>query len=116
MDLLDELKDLGADVDEALKLLSGNASLYEKLLGTFVNLVRELDIRPDFDSNDYAEVLENAHKLKGAAGNLALTPLYQAYSEIVRLLRENKPEEAKEVLTDILPSQERIIHCIENNR
>lgn len=115
MDLFDELKDLGVDVEEALKLLNGNASLYERLLGTFVNLVKEVDILPYFESGDYSEALDKTHRLKGTAGNLALTPLYKAYSEIVSLLRENKPEQAKEVLTDILPFQERIIHCIESH-
>lgn len=116
MGLFDELKELGVDVEQALKLLNDNDSLYEGLLGTFVNLVREVDIRPDFDNSDYSEVLEKAHKLKGVAGNLALTPLYEAYSKIVSLLREDKPEQAKKILTDILPFQEQIIHCIESHK
>lgn len=116
MELFDELKELGVGVDDALSLLNGNAALYERLLGTFADQIKETDVRPDFESGDYAEALDKVHRLKGAAGNLSLTPLYKAYSEIVRLLREEKPEQAKEVFTGVLPEQENIVRCIESHR
>lgn len=116
MDLRDELQALGVDVEEALSLLNGNTSLYERLLGNFVELLEELDVQPDFDGSDYAETLEKVHKLKGVAGNLALTPLYQGYSKVVSLLREDKPEEARKVFKDILPTQAQIVHCIERHK
>ena len=50
-----------------------------------------------------------------AAGNLSLTPIYESYSEILNLLRTDKPAEAKAVLAKVLPVQQEIISCIENN-
>jgi hypothetical protein len=41
-----------------------------------------------------------------------LTPLYEAYTEIVDLLRAGKPEEARKILKDILPVQEQILNTI----
>lgn len=57
-------------------------------------------------------MIESAHAIKGATGNLSLTPLYKAYTDIVDLLRQDKPEEARKVLLDILPVQAQIIEVI----
>ena len=72
-------------------------------------------VDPDFDESDYKEAIEKAHSIKGTAGNLSLTPIYESYSEILNLLRTDKPAEAKAVLAKVLPVQQEIISCIENN-
>lgn len=76
-------------------------------------MLAKSSVDPDFDCNDYGEVIELAHAIKGATGNLSLTPLFQAYDEIVALLRADQPQQAKEVLQQILPVQEKIVACIE---
>lgn len=113
MTMTEELKNLGVDVDGALKRLGGNAGLYERLLGTLPKTIREHYVSADFDGNDYKETTEMAHAIKGTSGNLSITPMYEAYTEIVNLLRAGKPEEAREILKKILPVQENILACIE---
>ncbi len=113
MALLDELKALGVNVDEGLERMMGNSSLYERMLVKFVKVMNDLEVSPDFDNNDYAEIIEKTHTIKGASGNLSVTPVYEAYTEIVNLLRSDKPEEAKEILRNILPVQKEILACIE---
>lgn len=115
MALLEELRQLGVNVDEALDRMMGNASLYERVLGKFLALIDNSAVSPDFDGNDYADIIEKAHAIKGATGNLSLTPLHKAYDEIVTLLRADKPEEAREVLKNILPIQEQIYECIKKH-
>ncbi len=115
MDLLDELRTLGVDVDDGLKRLMGNEKLYRRLLGSFVKMIRTQAVHPDFDENDYKEAIEKAHSIKGTAGNLSLTPIYKSYSEVLNLLRTDKPTEAKAVLAEVLPIQQEIISCIEKN-
>ena len=39
MNLLDELRTLGVDVDDGLKRLMGNEKLYKRLLGSFVKMI-----------------------------------------------------------------------------
>lgn len=112
MNLLEELKDMGVNVDEGVDRLVGNVSLYERMLIKFFELMNSSLVTPDFDSNDYAEIIEKAHAIKGSAGNLSITPLYEAYTEIVSLLRANQPEQAKVVLERIQPVQEDILNCI----
>lgn len=112
MGLLEELKTLGVDVEEGLERMMGKTSLYERMLGSFVKMMSESFVEPDFDFGNYGEIIEKAHVLKGATGNLSITPLYEAYSEIVRLLREEQPEQANEILKNVLPVQEEILSCI----
>lgn len=113
MSLLEDLKDLGANIDEGLDRFMQNSALYERMLGTFIKMMNNSVIDPNFDSNNYGEVVEKAHAIKGTSGNLSLTPIYEAYTDIVDLLRAGKPEEAREVLVGVLPVQAEIIECIQ---
>lgn len=112
MNLFEELKSLGVDVDEGLKRLSGNEAFYKRMLGSFQSMLEKTPVDPEFDANDYQAVIESTHAIKGATGNLSLTPLYKAYTDIVDLLRKDKPEEARKILVDILPVQAQIIDVI----
>lgn len=116
MSLFEELNNLGADTEGALQRFMNNTALYEKFLGKLTENVNNLKVMPYLDDGDYETALSNAHTLKGVTGNLSITPLYKAYSDIVAMLRANEPEKAKSILTDILPVQEQIICCIENNK
>lgn len=113
MEMLEELKTLGVDTDGGLLRMNGNANLYVRMLGKFVGMMQKMEIPVDFDNNDYSSVAELVHTIKGTAGNLSLTPIYKAYSEIMDLLRADKPEEAKEILKGIIPVQQDILKCIE---
>ena len=112
MSLLDDLRELGADVDEGLQRFMNNSSLYERMLKKLVASANDLQVMPCFESGDLEKALANAHTLKGVTGNLSITPLYNAYSEIVSLLRENKPDEAKTKLEAILPVEKKVMECI----
>lgn len=115
MSLFDELRALGVDIDGGLKRIMGNEKLYTRLLGSFVKMAKSNEIPLDFDSADCTEAIEKAHAIKGTAGNLSLTPVYEAYSEILNLLRSGKPEEARAQLEKVLPIQEKILACIESH-
>lgn len=115
MALLEELRQLGVDTEEGLGRLGGNEALYIKLLGSFTSTLENHYVQPDFDENDYTDIIEKTHSLKGTSGNLSITPLYEAYTEIVALLRAGEPKQAKQVLEKVLPVQEEIVQCIKNH-
>ena len=50
--------------------------------------------------------------MKGVTGNLAITPLFDGYTEALGLLRGNKPKEAKARFEQLLPTQEEVLACI----
>lgn len=113
MELMEELKSLGADVNEALDRIMGDASLYEMMLGMFVDSVRDTPVCPeDFDRSDLDDLIKRVHTLKGITGNLSLTPLFNSYTQTLGLLRGNQPKEAKEEFLRLMPVQEKFLACI----
>lgn len=112
MSLLDELQALGADIHDGLTRFVNNTALYEKMLKKFPGAAEGLPVLSNFESGDLDAALANAHTLKGMTGNLSLTPLYHAYTDIVALLREEKPAQAQEIMKGIVDKQEEMIDCI----
>ena len=115
MDIIAELNALGVNTDEALTRFMKNTALYVRMLGKFPAAVKDADVMACFEAEDHEKALAAAHTLKGVTGNLSLTPLFTAYTDIVALLRADEPDKAEAVLKDILPVQEKIIACIEKN-
>lgn len=116
MSLTDELKLLGADTDDAIKRFMGKTDLYEKMVKKFPEAATKDNVTGCFEAQDFEAAVAGAHTLKGITGNLSLTPLYEAYTNIVALLRAGENESAKKALDAILPLQEKFIQCIENNK
>ena len=112
MGMIEDLKELGVNTEEGLKRLNGNQSFYERILRSVPKMFEKDPVDPEFPVDDYGDIIEKTHAIKGATGNLSLTPLYEAYTQIVNLLREGKPEEARKILKDILPVQEQILNTI----
>lgn len=115
MGLLDELKDLGSNVDEGLERFMGNAALYERMLRTLPGMLRKTDVGAAFASGDTTDAMEKAHALKGVTGNLSITPLYEAYTKIVDYLRAGKSDQAKAVFDEMTAVQEKVMDCIERH-
>lgn len=112
MGLMDELKQLGVNVDEAVGRMMGNEAVYQRILGKFPAMLESTALVTDFDGSSCESVIEKTHALKGTTGNLSLTPLYEAYTKITNLLREGEVEQARELLIEIQPVQEKIVACI----
>lgn len=116
MDLINELEALGVNTQEALRRFSGNSALYVKMLGKLTAAINDMEVMPCIEKEDYEAAVTNAHTLKGVTGNLSLTPLYNAYTDITNLLRGEKYDEAKAALENILPIQDDILACIEKSK
>lgn len=113
-DMLNELKSLGVNVEEGMKRLMNNEALYVKMLGKFLDAVKNTNVMACFESGDLEAAVSKAHNLKGVTGNLSITPLYKGYTDVVALLRAGKPDEARAALEELLPTQEKIVECINN--
>lgn len=113
MALLDELKELGADVDAGTKRMMGNTALYQKVLVSLAEIIRDFSDSPEAEFKDIPAAIEKTHKIKGSAGNLSITPLYEAYCEMLNALRAGDPESAKAIYNHILPVQNEILACID---
>lgn len=115
MSLFEELKDLGVNVDEGLERVMEDEELYEMTLGMFVDSVKSNPVRlEDFDAGDLDVLVKQIHMLKGLTGNLAITPLFTRYTQVLEFLRDGQLEAAKEGFERILPTQTAIIDCIKH--
>ena len=111
MDLINELKNLGADMDSALERFMGNSQLLEMMLKKFPDSI-EQNSGIEQDIASLSNAISKSHTLKGNAGNLSVTPLYKSYTEITDFLRQGKIPEAKAKLQEILPVQNKIVETI----
>lgn len=111
--MLEELKELGINIEEGIHRLMNNEDLYKRMLKAFAEMVEESCVTSDFDEKSVDSEIEKIHALKGAAGNLAIDPLFSAYTEIVRRLRTGDIAAAKTAITNVLPKQNKIVACIE---
>ncbi len=107
--MLEELRTLGVEVDKILGTLNGKQALYERLIFKFYDLVKKSNITED----NLEEIYERVHALKGAAGNLGITPLFNEYVKILTLIREEKMSQVPDAIREMLPVQEKILGCIE---
>lgn len=113
MSMVDELKELGANVDEAMQRFMNNGALYEKMLKKLPNMMHGTQVMEAIEAGNVEGAIEIAHSLKGVLGNLSITPLYEAYTDIVTLLRQNDTDKAKSILADSFPVEEKVVACIE---
>lgn len=115
--MIDELRSMGLEVDEGLDRVMGDEPLYEMMLGMFADSVQGSPIHPeDFDRGDLDGLTKQVHTLKGTAGNLGLTLLFEGYNQALTLLRAGKAKEAKAEYVKLLPVQTDVVSCIMRGR
>lgn len=112
MTLLEELSENGVDINDGLGRLMNNSAIYEKLLKKLPDSINKQEVLSFIDSGDIETATRNAHTIKGVTGNLSVTPLYTAYTEIVNLLRAGKIDEARKLYVDTLPVQKNLLDII----
>ena len=84
---LDTLRACGADVEDGLNRCMGMEAMYLQLVEMGLK-DRNFDrLIAAVEDDDRKAAFEAVHALKGVAGNLSLTPLYEAASEMTELLR-----------------------------
>jgi CheY-like chemotaxis protein/HPt (histidine-containing phosphotransfer) domain-containing protein len=91
---LDDLplrKIYGIDVDDGLMRVGGNVKLYEKLIGQFVmnqkeNVEKLLEL---YNMADFDQLERGVHQLKGVAGNIGATCLYERSSTVEKMIVEH---------------------------
>lgn len=107
------LRAAGIDYDAALARFVGKRAIYEKYLAKFLEDEHARDAALAYEKGDLNEMLEQTHALKGVAGTLGMTRLYEVSSEIVRALRNNETNGLAEKLTKLLDECGRLKELIE---
>lgn len=92
--------------DEGLKRVAGNRALFEKLLHRIAgDLPNDLKaIEQGLASGDMESVGQVAHSIKGAAGNLSISGIYQLAIDLETAAREGNATQATEILEKLRES------------
>ena len=98
---VDALRAIGVQVEEGLNRCLNNEAFYLRLVGMALDDSAFPALRAAIENKDLDAAFEQAHRLKGALGNLSLTPLYEPTAEMTEFLRARKE-------MDYLPHLERI--------
>lgn len=92
--MISMLKNVGVEVEDAVRRFSGNEALYEKFLGRFLKDDTYEKVQKAFAEGNKEEALAAAHTLKGVSANLGLSGLFKICSEMVVRIREDDYEGA----------------------
>ena len=84
---IDALKEFGANTEEGLTRCMGMEEFYIQLVGTMLDDANFAKLDDAVEAGDAVAAFEAAHALKGALGNLSLTPICDPVSEITERLR-----------------------------
>ena len=84
---VDALKAYGANTEEGLARCFNNDAFYLRLVGMGLADKNFDRLKEAMEAQDIPAAFEAAHALKGAIGNLALTPIYAPVSELTERLR-----------------------------
>lgn len=88
------LQAAGVDTEGALRRFSGNSALYERFLKKFLEDPTFSLVTEAFGGKDVEAALSSTHTFKGLTANLGMMKLYDISSEMVKLIRDGKFEEA----------------------
>ena len=105
---IDDLKNLGANVDEGVARCAGNATFYVMLVPKALEISRFEMLDRCVKAKQFKEAFEAAHALKGVLGNLSLTPIY----EITELLRTEQDVPYEALLETIWSARNRFAEKI----
>lgn len=114
--LLNSLIECETDVDGASKRFCGNEKLYLKCLKSFLSDPTMAQLEEALDKKSWDDAASAAHALKGLAGNMGFTPLYNTLSEIVNLIRTDRLDEAEKIGEEIKINYKNIVAAINQNK
>lgn len=100
---LDALRTYGANVEEGLARCMNNEPFYLRMVGLALADANIDKLRDAAAAKDTVALFEAAHALKGAMGNVSLTPVYEPVCQLTELTRgQTGPVEADALVAGIL--------------
>ena len=101
-----DLIDFGADTQEGLKRCLNNEEFYLRMVKKMPGDANFQKLYDAMAAGDQNAAFDAAHSLKGALGNLALTPIFAPVAELTELLRAHSRQDCTALLETIRRGQE----------
>ena len=107
------LQNAEIDYEDIIDRFEGNESLYLKLAELFLDDPHMPNVRKAFAAGDLATAETEAHALKGVAGNLSFSALYEAAAKASDALREGDAQTARALLPELREAREAVLAALE---
>lgn len=111
--VLKRLEKYGVNMTETMERFVDDKDLYLECLTSFLTDACFEGLNAALFAKNYASAFDYAHTLKGVAGNLGLTPLYQAICGIVEPLRNQQYDHLEVAFANVLSEKERLQQLME---
>ncbi|MBQ6353455.1 MAG: Hpt domain-containing protein [Lachnospiraceae bacterium] len=95
---IDNLAELGADVEDGVARCMGKEDFYLKLVNMVVADDGYERLKAALEAHDLDEAFERAHALKGTIANVSLTPLLEPISAMTEQLRNRNDIDYSDLL------------------
>ena len=95
----------GGDNSTAMGRFFGNEGMYLRFLDMFFQDESFQQLENALDAGDLKDAFAAAHTVKGVAGNMGLTPFYEAVCVIVERLRTEEPRKDYPVLCKAIQAE-----------
>lgn len=112
MEKKDILKAAGVDYEGALSRFMGNEALLARFLKKFLDDPNFLNLQSALEQGETEKAFQAAHTLKGVAGNLSLSGLYEQAAKISELLRGGDLEGARAIMPDVQAAYKKITEAL----
>ena len=99
---LEDLKSNGTDTETGLARCLGKEDLYLKLVNMGLGDTKFEELGTALKADDLQKSFELCHALKGVIGNLAITPLYDALSQLTEKLRNKESADYSSLYSEII--------------
>lgn len=99
---VEELRSAGADVETGLSRCVGNETLYLKLVNMGLGDTKFEELGAAVNAGDLSKAFDLCHALKGVIGNLAITPLFDALSDMTEKLRGREKADYTSIYSEII--------------
>lgn len=110
---LNDLRDvIEIDIKSSLARFGNMESFYVKYLKKFIDDKSFENLKQALENNDIGKVGEEAHTLKGVAGNLGLTKIYKYSMEIMELAKENSVDKIKSVTEKLEEEMSKVVEVL----
>lgn len=109
-----DLAAFGANTNEGLQRCMGNEGFYLRLVKMIPGDSNFQKLYDALDGGNWAGAFEAAHALKGALGNLSLTPIYEPIFEITEKLRACTTVDCTDLVVIIRQRQEELKRLCES--
>lgn len=113
-ELLERLSAWGVNLAEVRARFLGDDALYIECLQSFRSDSCFAELDKALQDKDYMQAFDCAHTLKGVAGNLGLTPLYQATSDFVECLRHKEYDKLEISYGEIIAAKNKFITLVKD--